>query len=361
MKIGILSLFQASFTVATSLPNPTGPFRVGVSKHTVEHLNTNDPLAPNNISTAFLATIYYPTRQEPSGEPEPYLDPEIAALLEKSWNYTTGVLASITSTIQKDAPFLQGSAGESPYPTILFGPGGGGPPVEANTILISELASYGYTVIGLDHPFEQPFIRYPNGTGVTGVDINYNDPEVIIDLYDTRLVDNTAFLSYFDKLVQKLQAPFNMTRIGSLGYSLGGAAAVGSMYDEPRLISGFNLDGTVYGRANSTSADEKKPVLFLASEGHTQDPTWEVFLGSQTGYVRQLLINGTSHHDFCDDSFWKTIEPTDPSTGPIDGNRLVKILNAYVKAFFDQTLLGQDSSLLNGPSAEWPEVVFRDV
>lgn len=52
--------------------------------------------------------------------------------------------------------------------------------------------------------------------------------------------------------------------------------------------------------------------------------------------------------------------PTDPSAGPIDGNRMYKILNDYVRAFFDFTLLGQSSPLLDGPSAEWPEVVFHN-
>ncbi|KAI2616713.1 hypothetical protein GGR54DRAFT_631508 [Hypoxylon sp. NC1633] len=351
-----LTLLQLSIANAISIPPPTGPYQVGVVKHTIEHLNTHDPLAPNNVSTAFLATIFYPTLQKPKGTPLPYLNPETAAFFEQSWNYTSGLLASITSTVQPDAPFLEGDVGVSPYPTILFGPGGGGPPVEGNTILLSELASYGYTVIGLDHPFEQPFIRYPNGTGVDGVYIDY-DLDLIIAIYKTRLVDNAAFLKSFFKFVHEIRAPINTTHIGSLGYSLGGAAALGSMYYDRRLISGLNLDGTVYNRLNSTYSDEKKPVLFLGNEYHNtdstvHDPTWDVFLSSQTGYVRELSINGTTHHDFCDDTFWKTIEDSDPSTGPIDGNRQVRILNTFVKAFFDLTLLGKSSTILDNPSAD---------
>ncbi|KAI1371188.1 hypothetical protein F4677DRAFT_457298 [Hypoxylon crocopeplum] len=366
MKIRSVDSFQASIAGAIGLPQPTGPYQVGVVKHTIEHINTNDPLAPNNVSTAFLATIYYPTLQKPEGAPKPYLNPETAEIVGKPWNYTSGLLASITSTLQQDAPFLKGPVGQSPYPTLLFGPGGGGPPVEGNTILLSELASYGYTVIGLDHPFEQPYIQYPNGTGVIGVDIDYDDPELINAIYETRLVDNTAFLKCFPELVHKLKAPINTTHIGSFGYSLGGASALGSMYDDSRLISGLNLDGTVYDKLNSTAADEKKPVFFLGSEYHNTDfeigdITWEIFLSQQTGYVREFSIIGTTHHDFCDDTFWKTIEDVDQAAGPINGNRQVNILNTYVKAFFDFTLLGQHSPILDGPSADWPVVVFHDV
>ncbi|KAI0403751.1 hypothetical protein F4802DRAFT_276652 [Xylaria palmicola] len=357
-------LLQGCLVDATALPPPTGKYHVGYSKHTIEHYNPHDALAPNNISTAFLATIYYPTLQEPHGPPRPYLEPELAAIMETQWNYTAGFLSTLTSDIQQDAPYLEARAGGSEFPTVLFGPGGGGPPVPGNTILISELVSHGYTVVGLDHPFEQPFIRYPNGTGVFGVDINYSSTELLDAIYDTRRVDNGVFLDYFPELTRKLKAPFNTARIGALGYSLGGAAAFGSLYRDARLVSALNLDGTLFGSAivNSTQADVGKPVFLLGSEFHTgedaaHDVTWQTFPAWQTGYFRMFTVDGSMHHDFCDDTFWKTIEPTDPSTGPIDGNRQVKIMNAYVKAFFDLTLLGKKSPILDGPSAEWPEVV----
>ncbi|KAI1123821.1 hypothetical protein F5Y10DRAFT_250959 [Nemania abortiva] len=362
-----LTILQACLVQAVALPPPTGKYNVGVSKHTIEHYNPLDPLAPNHVSTAFIATIYYPTLQKPTGPPQPYLEPELARIMEQQWNYSQGFLSTLTSTLQTDAPFLEGRVGESEFPTLLFGPGGGGPPVQGNTILISELVSYGYTVVGLDHPFEQPYIQYPNGTGVVGVDIDYNSLLLLDAIYLTRLVDIEAFLDYFPKLIQKLQAPINMTHMGAFGYSLGGAAAVASIYDDDRFVSGLNLDGSLYLQEalNNSLADAKKPVLFLGNEQHTgqsaeYDVTWETFPQWQTGKFRQFTINGTTHHDFCDDTFWKTIEPTDPSTGPIDGNRQVKILNAYVKAFFDLTLLGRNSSILDGPSAEWPEVVYYD-
>ncbi|KAF2967257.1 hypothetical protein GQX73_g6344 [Xylaria multiplex] len=362
------TLLQGGLVRATALPPSTGKYHIGVSKHTIKHYNPHDILAPNNISAAFIATIYYPTLHKPDSKPQPYLEPELAAILEAELNYTSGFLSTVTSALQYNAPFLEGSVGGSGFPTLLFGPGGGGPPVAGNTILISELVSHGYTVVGLDHPFEQPFLRYPNGTGVEGVNIDYTSTDVLQGIYNTRLVDTAAFLDYFPELVQKLGAPFSTTHIGSFGYSLGGAAAVGSIYHDNRLVSGLNLDGALYGPQlilNDSRADVKKPVLFLGSELHTgedaiHDITWGTFPLWQTAYFGKFTVNGTMHHDFCDDTFWKTIEPTDPTTGPINGNRQVAIMNAYVTAFLDFTLLGRSSLILNGSSAEWPEVVFYD-
>jgi hypothetical protein len=61
--------------------------------------------------------------------------------------------------------------------------------------------SHGFTVVGLDYSFEQPFIRLPNGTGVIGVDIDYNSLPLIEAIYDTPLVDNAVFLKYFPEQI----------------------------------------------------------------------------------------------------------------------------------------------------------------
>jgi hypothetical protein len=351
---------------AVSIPEPSGPYHVGVTKHTIEHYNDQDPLAPNNVSTAFLATIFYPTEQTPQSPPKPYLDPEIAATYESAYNYTPGVLASLTSTLQEDAPFLTLNDSESgaSLPTILFGPGGVGPPTECNTIILAELASYGYTVVGLDHPFEQPFLRFPNGTGVVGVDVNLTDFDLIEAIYRTRLIDNAVFLRYFPTLVRELNAPFNVDRYGLLGRSLGGAAALGTILDEQNefnLIAGLNLDGSLWGQlaGNSSAVDLHKPVLLLG-ELLNNTPTWRTFPPWQTGYYyRKILINGTLHHDFSDDTFWKTVEPgVDHTVGPIDGLRQTEIMNTFVGAFFDYTLLGMEEGILHRPSALWPELTY---
>jgi hypothetical protein len=40
--------------------------------------------------------------------------------------------------------------------------------------------------------------------------------------------------------------------------------------------------------------------------------------------------------------------------------RTLVVTRAYIKAFFDQHLLGKTSSLLNGPSPDYPEVTFEN-
>jgi hypothetical protein len=43
----------------------------------------------------------------------------------------------------------------------------------------------------------------------------------------------------------------------------------------------------------------------------------------------------------------------------IDPVRALTITKAYVEAFFGENLEGRKSSLLNGPSPEYPEITFE--
>ncbi|KAI0906993.1 hypothetical protein F4823DRAFT_47447 [Ustulina deusta] len=364
VTFGLASLQILSAVAATAIPPPTGPYYVGKTRRTIHHYYNHDPLAPNNITTAFLATIFYPTTQKPKAPLQPYLWNGIAEYYENHWNYTQGFLQSLTSTVQYDAPFLKGPVGRSPFPTIIFGPGGGGPPVDGNTILISELASHGYTIIGVDHPWDQPYIKFPNdGPAIVGTAWDtWLTAEQIPAVYETRVVDNKALLERLPEIVEELNAPINTSLIGALGFSLGGASAIGTIYDE-KIVSGLNMDGSFWGRtaANDSSSDVKKPVFLFGQEGHLGgDPSWGSFPLWQTGPFRYLLVTGTTELDFFDNTFWRLLEPNPRLGGTIDPYRMINITNAYVKAFFDLTLLGRNSSILDGPSEEYPEVLWYD-
>lgn len=364
MAMGLMTL-TSSLVNAIAIPPPTGRYGVGVRKLVIENLNDHDPVAPTNVSTSFLATIFYPTARQSTVDTGPYLDPETAEPWEKIYNFTAGSLSSLTSTLQKDAPFLDGECGKSIYPTLLFGPGGAGPSIECNAILLSELASHGYTAIGLDHPYEQVWLRYPNGTGIPGRPLEYPwTLEEYLAVYDMRLEDTRVFLEKLPGLVQRLDAPINITHVGTFGHSLGGAAAIEALFDGDIVKSGIDLDGTLFGRPalNSSEANTRKPSLLLGFEGHFDD-SYRTYPDFQTAYWRGVRINGTTHNDFSDVAFWKTVGNTGsaPSSNPTIGIRMVHILRTLVRAFFDFTLLGEEQPIvLDGPTEGFPELWFFD-
>ncbi|KAH7302823.1 platelet-activating factor acetylhydrolase [Stachybotrys elegans] len=339
-----------------TIPPSTGPYNVGARRFFVNHTMNGDPTSPNNISSGYLATVYYPTPDNKPCKPKPYLEPELAQLYANLWNFN---VSHLTATLRWDASFFPTSLGQ----TLLFGPGGWGPPSDGYTILMSELASRGYVVAALDHIGEQPFLRLPNGTGIYGLALDYPaDLPFLMALNQLRVRETLHFIDYLPMLVAELSAPFETTNLGTFGHSLGGSAALDAALESDLVTAAINLDGTNWGRMIEPNSNLGKPSLILGAEGHTFeiDPTWAYYAEEQQDWWRLLIVNGTGHLDWSDATIWKRFGSTRP-LGPIDGERMVDITNAYVVAFFDEHLRGEEQPILNTPSAEYPEVDYIEI
>ncbi|KAK7955807.1 platelet-activating factor acetylhydrolase [Apiospora aurea] len=381
LSTAVVALVWCQAAASSAVPPPTGPYHVGFQKHVVPVLNEADPFWPNNISTSFLVTVYYPTNQEP--EPgdwtRPYLDPATAALYEERYNLSAGSLSTLPSPgLIPDAKPLDRRHHHS---TLFFTPGGGGPPTEVYTLLLSDLASHGYAVLAQDHAREQPFVRYPNGTGIYGLPILYGfDEPTVLAIQSTRVNDSLALLEYLPTLETATGMKLNQTHVGTFGHSLGGSSAAATLLAAEQqqrsrggskravpssLRAGMNIDGTFFGPL----ADVRQPFLMLGAEAHGSDATWPVFASLQTTADpwRWVNIRGALHHDFSDIGYWKQVVPAirdgDGQLGSIGGDRLVEVWRAYVRAWFDVALLGrgteeQRALFEEGTDAEWPEKIW---
>lgn len=350
-----LQVCLARHALAEPIPAPSGKYNVGVRRHVIDFTNEGDPTSPSNVSTEYLATLYYPTLDEP-GPAVPYLEPELAQQYADVWEFN---ISHLTATFRHNASFLHKPTG----PTLLFGPGGWGPPTDGYGIVLSDLASQGYVIAAIDHVYEQPFLRFPNGTGVYGLRLDFPaDVPFVEALHRVRVREQLHFIEHLPKLARKWGAPLKTHRVGTFGHSLGGSVALTLALESDKVAAAINLDGTNWNKLNS-SAEEgdlgSTPSLILGFDQHTDstDRTWNNFAKWQTGWWRLLTVDGTEHLDWSDATFWKKWGATRPM-GPIDGRRMAKITSAYVKAFFDDKLLGKETSLLDGDSEEWPEVNY---
>lgn len=70
-------------------------------------------------------------------------------------------------------------------------------------------------------------------------------------------------------------------------------------------------------------------------------------------------MQGTTHFNFTDLALYSPALKFTRVFGSIEGDRMVKIINAYVLAFWDETLIGESSPLLDVPSANFPEVIIE--
>ncbi|KAF9256730.1 hypothetical protein L218DRAFT_174846 [Marasmius fiardii PR-910] len=362
----ICAALLAGFSQAISLWDPTGPYHVTYTQHVFNHTTPNDPTEPGNI---MLLTIYLPTRQVPNTT-VPYLDPISAKIFDETLGFPNGSMSTLTTRLQFQAPTLLGTSpefgnGTSPYPTIVFLPGAG-LLAAAYTAIQSELASYGYTVISIDHPGEAPYTQLPyGGEGFYGWPNFHTYPptvEEVFAVYDFRVSDVLAMMSdeFLPSLIRQYGAPINTTHFGIFGHSIGGAGAAGVMATNDTDIAslfkvGGNLDGTFFQFGNSTLTglnasapvvDLKRPFLELASEVHFKgseetpdgDPSWTYFNAGQSGWRRSFQLNGTIHLDYSDIPLWVDRlggRDGNPGTfvGKADGARTTYIVGSILRKF----------------------------
>jgi pimeloyl-ACP methyl ester carboxylesterase len=156
-----------------------------------------------------------------------------------------------------------------------------------------------------------------------------------------------------------LTGALDLSRVGMFGHSLGGATAAETMYEDPRIKAGINLDGTVSGPVVAAGLD--RPFLLLGSPG--DDETWAALWAHLRGPRHQLQLDGSGHLSFTDYQVLLPQAGVPPevmvaSFGTIDGQRAIAVQRAYIRAFFDLYLLHRNGKLLAGPSPRYPEMRF---
>ncbi len=84
-----------------------------------------------------------------------------------------------------------------------------------------------------------------------------------------------------------------------------------------------------------------------------------VFNKEPAGNGYYVQVPGMFHVNFTDAPYFSPLAPQFGFAGPIDAQRGFDIVNAYSLAFFDQYLEGHPAALLDGPSNQYPEVLFE--
>ncbi|KAL5390307.1 hypothetical protein DPSP01_001879 [Paraphaeosphaeria sporulosa] len=358
-----------------SLPPPTGPYNVGTKPYVLRHTTTNDTVAPEGVSKSVLVNVYYPTHDEAPAQK--YIWDELGTAYDVYFGVAHGTFSNITATLAMNGkPLSRREHDKLRLPTLFFGPAMAGPPTRFFTGLISEMASRGYPVVTVDHPWEAPYIQYPNGTGFVGKSFLWNPcPEVIDDVQAYRLADNSAVLDALPKISKELGVPLDLRRFAFFGHSLGGSAAVSQLLVEKnrttshskKFLGAINIDGTFFGigGSNSSSLNTRVPTLLLSSDMHDpfagHDPTWPLFESFQSSWTKSLRIVGhTNHSDYSDLIFLKQANGFAGGEGAITAERFLQVSRTVVGDFFEM-LVGKGEGVLKG-SAEvqqaFPEVSF---
>lgn len=375
----LLTLFHAVHGII-QVPSLPGPYSLGTTV-----LQATDP----STSRSLMLSLFYPTSKNSSSYTlAPSFPPATALHLAELYSLPPSVpLQEFTSRSYNLAPLLLSHHKSFDFPTLLFSPGYGASRL-IYTAIAENIASLGYLVITVDHPFDVDFIEYSNGTIVTWQDVDFDNFTVVIPYVNARVKDLQFVLNSLSNPLFTAQIPgvansshpykygspkpkqiLPTKSIGAFGHSLGGAASFSAMHADPRFSCGINLDGSIIG--DVVQSGLKSPFMMMANENHTRtqdsDPTWFEFWESSVklgkGWRRDVRAKGTTHGSFEDLAVWAEVLGLggfEELLGTIKGDRMLEVETRFVGAFFGKWLKGERNGarVLDGPNGEWPEVVF---
>ncbi|MEV7520090.1 alpha/beta hydrolase [Streptomyces sp. NPDC091371] len=343
------------------LPRPTGGFSVGLDTlHLVDHGRT-DPWAGSG-PRELMVTMRYPARRD-TGSTTRYLTAEEARLLLVDRGLDKVIpVETLTGTVTRSRANARPVAGK--YPLVVLSPGF---TVHRSTLtaLAEDLASRGYVVASVDHAYESVGTAFPGGRVLECLACERveSGAATMKAVSDNRARDVSFLL---DRLTGRHPAwrhsrLIDETRIAMAGHSIGGASAVAAMATDPRIRAGVNMDG---GLATPVPAAGLggRPFMLLGAQqrGPGGNPSWDRDWPLLDGWKRWITFAGSGHFTFSDfpaigEQLGLSIDPT----APLPGGRSVELTRRYVAAFLDQHLRGRPQPLLDGPTADAPEVRFH--
>lgn len=359
-----------------TLPQPTGPYPIGtVAWHLVDAARHETQGMRTGGHRELMVQIWYPAERAGPGQ-------AYRTRAETDWKKRH--LARVRTHAATAAPV---AGARARYPVVLFTPSWTGRRNQ-NTVQAEELASHGFVVVGIDHPYGSDLTIFPDGRiirTVLGKFLDCMSAETLqesVRAAEAQLGIRTADVRFVLDELERLDPSgprhllagrLDTSRVGIFGHSFGGAVAAEVCLLDPRFRAGINLDGFIFGNATTHPID--KPFLVLSDD--TPIPTPEevqacrgpgrrhaAFIAQNAQAIQYFLsqrpgcwltVRGTAHMNFCDSPLYSPVKRW-TRAGPIRTERAMEIINTYVVAFFQTNVEGNDARPVGALSSRFPEV-----
>jgi predicted dienelactone hydrolase len=382
------------------LPAPTGPFAVATTQWRLTDSARKETYSSANAPREIEVLAWYPAAAPRHGALAPYLREGIAeartfAKLVRGAESAFDGLESVRTHAEVD-----GRPASAPrrFPVLLFSPGLTGV-ASSHAALVEDLASHGYAVLEIVHPYEVAAAKLSDGRIATVLDESGAPSAGLREIFaewasedatmaavarstdtaerlrllrgylaglhhttialhrwvdDTKLVLDKLSTVPADSAAGRLIARLDTTRLGVLGHSMGGVVAGQFCLEDRRCRAGLNLDGSPQS-GDLIDKTMAQPFLMMYSARDRTGANDAIYARAARRYYR-VDVRETRHLDFCDMTFWGGPLRERPVLGAIAPARVTEILRAVVRRYFDQELRGQRSAL--AVLSSYPEVAF---
>jgi predicted dienelactone hydrolase len=370
--------------VSTALPallpvpriaEPSGPFQVGTQTFVLTDAGRRELYSGRDEPRKFMIQVWYPAAPRPGDVHAPWMEnaPVFARAYSAFFHLPSFFLDHLE--LSKSPAYANSpvATANQPFPVIVFSHGWKGFAAQ-NTAQMVELASHGYVVVGMQHPYGAIATIFPDGSQAP------NNPNALPDnmpepgytdaarkLVDQWARDIAFTLDFMTEQNSDASSPFHaaldLARVGIYGHSTGAGAAIQFCGTDSRCVAGLTEDAFMTPVSQALIDNGvSQPFFFLFSQAWTDDIgsknnlLFDSFYSHLPAPAPVVTILGTRHYDFSDLPLLSPLTPQLGLKGPINGKLVVRIINDYLLAYFDQELKGIPSPIPFGPSADYPDL-----
>ncbi|KAK7752858.1 hypothetical protein SLS62_005200 [Diatrype stigma] len=237
--------------------------------------------------------------------------------------------------------------------------------------MAQSLASEGYIVVTVDHPYDATVVEFNDGSFVRAANISTDDEKAMEQVVQVRASDISFVIDQLQNAtvlrgpIENSGSRIDFDRILMYGHSLGGAASAATMLSDARIQGGVDLDGQYFSPEKEHGVF--RPFLSVGRSDHrVEDPTWDEFYGNARGPIAEIAVAGNVHGSFTD---YPTIVTAlklnltgdakanmQEFIGSGDWARMGSIVTNLVKAFGDFVFEHTVTRILRGVDVDFPEV-----
>jgi hypothetical protein len=330
-----------------------------------------------------MVQIWYPAHDVP-GAPRAAYMPQADAVgpaLARFLGVPETAFAALKETRSNAVEYAPVADDEPAYPVLILLVGIKGSYRQVQTFQVEELVSHGYLVVALDQPYVEAVVVFPDGR-TASYDERWDPPRLprtFMDAHIPYVAGDVGFaLDQLEALADNdsiLSGRLDLDRLGLIGHSFGAVLGSEACHVDGRIRAALLEDA--FMPADVVRAGLSQSAMFITRDadsmrlerrtagGWPETDIYETLTTMRAVYDKLpgegfwIQVPGMFHLDMTDAPFLSALVPWPGFSGPIGGERAHEILNAYSVAFFDYTLRGRPTPLLEGPSPRFPEVQFE--